>query len=115
MGMIQKLKELNKEQKKVADGYRLFHDGSLKIKTLTDSGDVGWCVIAKLIPAASPSIRSYFTQHDDGIYLRTQGLREALEVRDLILIQMTESRVTRQNETGLWEFFPSESEDADIF
>jgi hypothetical protein len=47
--------------------------------------------------------------------LRTPGLREALEVRDLILIQMTESRVTRQNETGLWEFFPSESEDADIF
>ncbi len=99
--MREKLKKLKREQASIRGGHRIFHDGSVKIQSLTDSGNIGWCVIAKPVPGASPSIRQYFSQHPDGMYLKVEGIREAIELRDAIFEKMVEARVMRQNEMAM--------------
>ncbi len=101
MDMREQLRTLQKEQVSISDGHRLYHDGSIKIQSLTAKAEIGWCVIAKPVPAASPSIRKYFPQHPDGMYLKVEGIREAIALRDIIFEKMVEARVMRQNEMSL--------------
>lgn len=101
MNVREKLRELQRGQVKASDGTRLYHDGSIKIQSLTDNAEIGWCVIAKPVPGASPSIRQYFSQHPDGMYLKVEGIREAIELRDIIFEKMVEARVMRQNEMAM--------------
>lgn len=99
--MREKLRKLQREQSSISDGHRIFHDGSVKIQSLTESGDIGWCVIAKSVPGATHSLRQYFPQHPDGMYLKVEGIREAITLRDTIFERMVEVRVMRQNEMAM--------------
>lgn len=90
------LRELQQDQTSTEDGTRLFHDGSIKIRSLTESGQIGWYVLARPIPGAPVSFSRYFVAYSDGQYLKTPGMREAIEIRDAMLTAMVESRVQRQ-------------------
>jgi len=101
MNVREKLRELQKGQSKVSDGTRIYHDGSIKIQSLTDNAEIGWCIIAKPVPGSAYSLRQYFSQHPDGMYLKVEGMREAIELRDAIFEKMVGARVMRQNEMAM--------------
>jgi hypothetical protein len=90
------LLELQQDQTSTEDGTRIFHDGSIKIRSLTESGELGWYVLARPISGAPVYFNRYFVSHSDGQYLKAPGMREAIEIRDAMLTAMVESRVQRQ-------------------
>jgi hypothetical protein len=96
MAVHVELRDLQREQDDIEDGTRIFWDGSVKIKTLTPKGDMGWYVLARPVQGAKLSFRRYFNANPDGNYLRVPGMREAITIRDEMLTAMVESRVQRQ-------------------
>ena len=83
-------------QDAVKDHYRFFHDGVIKMATLTDSGLLGWCTLARPIPGMAQLYSCYFVEHENGgRYLMVSNLKYAISLRDRVLTQLTESRVYR--------------------
>lgn len=101
MSVHLELRKLQKVQSEVRDVARLFHDGSIKTQTLTDSGQVGWYVLAGPIQGAGLSFKRYFTAQEDGLYLRAEGVREAISIRDGMLTSLVEARVQRRQSNDL--------------
>lgn len=94
MNLKQELEALRHSQHAIEDDYRLCSDGSVRASTITRSGDIGWKIIAKPIPGASPRIATHFP---DG-YLSIDDIRRALDVRDLILTEVVEAATVRSME-----------------
>ena len=101
MDLHEELKELHGKQLKLNDGYRLFHDGSVKTATVTDSLGTGWYILARSIPGASRVFRSYFPGNAQGIFLKVESIREAISIRDRMIEVIVTSRVQRRFEMDL--------------
>ena len=100
MAIHAELKELASAEP-AEDSCRLFFDGSIKTVTLTESGEMGWYVLARPVSGASKSFRRYFVQRTEGIYLRVSGPREAIALRDGMIITSVEARVRRTDSNDL--------------
>lgn len=101
MDLHEELTRLRDRQRHIEDGYRLFHDGSIKTATITNSLETGWYILAKPIAGASHSFRRYFQQHPQGIFLKVEGMREAIALRDRMLEVVIESKIQKQYEMDL--------------
>ncbi len=101
MSVHLELLDLQKDQSRVKDGTRIFHDGSIKIQTLTEGAEIGWYILAKPVQGAGPSFKRYFTAHDDGMYLKSPGMREAISIRDGMLTLLVEARAQRRQYNDL--------------
>jgi len=101
MDLHEELRELLGKQRKISDGYRLFHDGSIKTATVTDSLETGWYILARPVPGASRAFRKSFPRNTQGLFLKVDGMREAIAIRDKMLEMLVESRVQRQFEMDL--------------
>lgn len=101
MSVHSKLRELQRGQSEIKDGTRLFHDGSIKTQSLTDSGEIGWYVLAGPVQGAGLSFKRYFSAHEDGMYLKAESVREAISIRDGMLSSLVEARVQRQQSNDL--------------
>lgn len=101
MSINEELKALKFEQSTICDEYRLFHDGTIKMASLTDSGQMGWYVVAKPIPGMSFAYRRYFKTQGDGVFLNVPTLREAVSLRDMIFTAIVEARVHRRIENDI--------------
>ena len=101
MDLHEELQALKTRQRKIDDGYRLFHDGTIKTATVTDSLEAGWYVLARPIPGASRAFRHYFPASQQGLFLKVAGMREAIEVRDRMIEAVVYSRVQREYEMDL--------------
>jgi len=95
------LRDLQLRQAEVGDGYRLFYDGTIKIQSLTEMGNIGWYILARSIPGATTAFKRYFSHTPEGIFLKTEDMREAIAIRDLMMISCVEARVNRQNDNAL--------------
>lgn len=94
MNLTQELEALRHSQHSMEDDFRLHADGSVHEQTITRSGEIGWKVIAKPIPGASPKMSKYF---DDG-YLSVDDLRRALDLRDMVLTTIVEASTVKSME-----------------
>lgn len=101
MSLHEELRGLLEKQRKIRDGYRLFHDGSIKTATVTDSLETGWYILARPVAGASRSFRKYFPGNAQGLFLKVEGMREGIAIRDKMLETIVESRVQRQCEMDL--------------
>ena len=102
MKLHEELKELRSKQREINDGYRIYHDGSIKTMTITDSEEEGWYILARPIRGASVIFRKYFPTTPQGSkFMMTKDLREAIRIMALMLEMVVESRVNRENETSL--------------
>lgn len=77
-----------------SDSCRLFYDGSIRTRTPTPSGAEGWLLIAGKIHGAGPMFAHFFVVNP-GQYLKVRDLRQALELRDQMLIEATQDRTLR--------------------
>lgn len=85
--------ELMKLRNDEDDTYRFYYDGTIKMATMTLSGVVGWCVIAKAVPGiADLSIRECFHKHNGGEYINAKNIRDCISVRDLIIAEVARLR-----------------------
>ena len=94
MNLTQELATLRTSQHAMEDDYRLFPDGSIREGTITRSGEVGWKILAKPIPAASPQILMHFPEG----HLSVDDLRRALDLRDLIMTKVVEASTVKSME-----------------
>ena len=101
MDLHEELRALQTRQRKIDDGYRLFHDGTIKTATVTNSLETGWYVLARPIPGASRAFRHLFPASRQGLFLKVEGMREAIELRDKMLECVVHSRVQREFEMDL--------------
>ncbi len=101
MTLYEEMQALREKQRVIEDGYRLFHDGTIKTATVTDSLEPGWYILARSIPGASIAFRSHFAPEPEGLFLRVEGMREAIALRDRMIEHVVELRVQRQFEAGL--------------
>lgn len=76
------------------DRCRLFYDGSVRTRSLTLGEGEGWMVMAAKIIGAGPMFSHFFVNNDEK-YLNTRDLRQALELRDQMLIEATQERTLR--------------------
>lgn len=98
MSLYDNLRDLRNKQPLITDGYRLFHDGTIKTVTLTDSLEKAWYVLAKSIPGASHSFRRHFIASSEGLFLKVDGIRDAITLRDRMYEQVVEAKVQRRIE-----------------
>jgi hypothetical protein len=103
MTLHEEMQALREKQRVIGDGYRLFHDGTIKTATVTDSLEPGWYILARSIPGASIVFRHHFEADAEGLFLRVEGMREAIALRDRMLEHVVELRVQRQFEADLQE------------
>ncbi len=101
MSLHEELQGLRDRQRSIDDGYRLFHDGTIKTATITESLEPGWYVLARPVAGASIAFRRYFHSSPQGLFLKVEGMREAISVRDRMIEVVVESRVQRQFEMDL--------------
>lgn len=101
MSLHDEIRKLHELQSSTDDGLRLFHDGSIKQRSLTESMEMGWCIVARSVPGASLAFRNYFPSRGDGIYLQVENIRDAMTIRDMMLTTLVESRVHRQSANEL--------------
>jgi len=97
MKLFEDLANLKKAQATTDDGYRLYCDGSIKTATVTDSLELGWYCLASPIPGAFNMFRTYFKCE----FLKTEGMRESIALRDKMFEVAIESRLRRINEMSL--------------
>lgn len=99
MKLHEQLIDLAERQDGITDGYRLYSDGSIKTATVTDSLEPGWYALASKIAGANVFHR-FFPATERGRFLKVDGLREAISVRDALLSKVVESRVQRRLESS---------------
>lgn len=88
MSLTNKIETLKARQDEIGDGYRIFFDGSIKTATITDSLEQGWYALAKPVAGAAHGLAHLF----DGLeYLKTDGMRESIELRDMIISEVSVS------------------------
>ncbi len=96
------LRNLQRAHDGTADDVRLFHDGTIRIHTITGNGEMGWRVVAPSIPRASVMIGRYFTAtKKEQRFLKVANLRLAIEIRDKILVYAAEIRTRREIENDI--------------
>lgn len=88
-----KLHHLATCQQAVDDGTRLYHDGIIRVSTVSTRGGIGFALIAQRVPGAAKLIGHYF--EGDEKFLKMESLREAIELRDEILTQCIQQRTHR--------------------
>jgi hypothetical protein len=96
------MKALRKKLKHIAtsqstsqdDNCRLFYDGSIRTRTLTLGGGEGWLLVGAKITGAGPMFGHFFRENEER-YLAVRDLRQALELRDQMLIEVTQERTVR--------------------
>ena len=101
MKLHEELNALRDKQRRIKDGYRLFHDGSIKTATVTESLDTGWYVLARPVPGASRSFRNHFPGSPQGLFLKVESMREGIAIRDKMIEMIVESRVQKRFEMGI--------------
>jgi len=101
MSIDSELRDLKRKQANLQEGTRLFHDGTIKIHHITESGKIGWYVLAGPVPGAGIAFRNYFNKVPEGNFLVAEGMREAITIRDRMIEQMVEARVHRQQGNDL--------------
>ena len=107
MDLHEEFRELLKRQSSIIDGYRLFHDGTVKTARVTDSLETGWYVLAGPIAGVSRAFRHYFPASADGLFLKVEGMRQAIAIRDKMLEVATYSRIQREFEMSIQNNQPS--------
>lgn len=90
----QKLRYISGSQGAEVDGCRIFADGKIQIRTPTAQGGEGWMMVAAHIPGAAPMF-GYFFDSAPGRFLKVRDLRQALEIRDQIIIEVTQEKTLR--------------------
>lgn len=98
MKLHEELLALGDEQSEILDGYRVFHDGTVKTATTTESGDRGWYVLAMRIPGVPASIRRFFPKHSDGAFLKVRSLRDVITLREKMLTAVIYARARKELE-----------------
>lgn len=88
LSLQDKLNTLQSVQSNIQDGYRLYSDGSIKTITITESSETGWYLLARPVSGAATVFLSFFP---DG-FLKTNSMREAIDVRDDIIRAMSNDR-----------------------
>lgn len=101
MSVHEELSSLQGEQRDISDGYRLFHDGSIKTATVTDSLETGWYILARPVPGASRLFRRFFPGKPQGLFLKAESMRAAISIRDQMIEMIITSKVQRQFEMDL--------------
>lgn len=96
MSIYNTLQKIRNEQNIIKDGVRIYSDGSLKIETLTEKGDMGWYLLAQPIAGAKVAFMKYFGYTKDSEYLKISDMRNAISIRDDMLHTIIEARVHRQ-------------------
>jgi len=86
----QQLRFLANCQASIEDGTRIYHDGIIRVSTVRERGGIGFTLVAKRIPNAAKLIGHHF--EGDEKFLKVEGLREALELRDEILTQCVQEK-----------------------
>lgn len=93
MSICDRLKTLEREQGAIKDDVRIYSDGSVKIKTLTENGDIGWYILAPPIAGSKIYFMSYFGAAE---FLKISDMREAITIRDGIFESVAENRFYRK-------------------
>ena len=96
MNLREQLRHLANSQSSTytPDKCRLFYDGSIRTRTVTESGGEGWLLMAAKVPGAGPMFGHFFSGND-ARFLSARDLRQALELRDRMLIDATQERTLR--------------------
>ncbi len=89
-----RLKYVANTQGIVNDGCRLFSDGKILIRTPTENGGEGWMEIASRISGASVMFGHFFDRSDEA-FLKVGDLRAAIEMRDLVMVEVTQERTLK--------------------
>ena len=107
MDLHEEFRELRENQPSADDGYRLFHDGTVKTARITSSLETGWYVLAGSIAGVSRAFRHYFPSSADGLFLKVGGMRQAIAIRDKMLEVATYTRIQREFEMSIQNNQPS--------
>lgn len=90
----EKLRYISSSQGAEVDGCRIFADGKIQVRTPTVDGGEGWMMIAKHISGAGPMFGHFF-ESAPRRFLKVRDLRQALEIRDQMLVEATQDRTIR--------------------
>lgn len=84
----------NSQSPSQPDKCRLFYDGTIRTRSLIPGGGEGWFLLAAKIPGAGPMFTNFFNGNEER-YLKMRDLRQALELRDQMLIEATQEQTLR--------------------